>query len=73
MIPEVYDQRENSKFVWIEHEPEAWEVRTERKVSWDISRNTAESKSRVQKGRKSYFAIVYTIAMLRHGWIYMTN
>ena len=37
--------------VWVEREPEAWEVRTEREVSWDISWNTAESKSRVQKGR----------------------
>ena len=46
---------------------------TEQEVSWDISWNTAESKSRVQKGRKSYFAIVCTIAMWRHGWIYMTN
>ena len=44
--------------VWIEREPEAWEVRTEREVSWDISWNTAESKSRVQKSRKCYFAIV---------------
>ena len=35
--------------VWIEREPELWEVRTEREVSWDISWNTAESKSRVQK------------------------
>ena len=59
--------------VWIEHEPEAWEVRTEREVSWDISWNTAESKLRVQKGRKSYFPIIFTIAMWRHGWIYMTN
>jgi len=39
--------------VWIEREPEAWEVRTEREVSWDINWNTADSKSRVQKGRKS--------------------
>jgi len=59
--------------VWIESEPEVWEVRTEREVSCDVSWNTAESKSRVQKGRKSYFAIVCTIAMWRHGWIYMTN
>ena len=59
--------------VWVEHESEAWEVRTEREVSWGISWNTAESKSRVQKGRKSYFAIVCTIAMWHHGWIYMTN
>ena len=59
--------------VWIESEPEAWKVRTEREVSWDVSWNTAESKLRMQKGRKSYFAIVCTIAMWRHGWIYMTN
>ena len=43
---------------WIECKPEAWEVCTEREVSWDISWNTAESKSRVQKGGKCYFAIV---------------
>jgi len=59
--------------VWIECKPEAREVRTEREVSWDISWNTAELKSQVQKGRKSYFAIICTIAMWRHGWIYMTN
>ena len=48
-------------------------MRTEREVSGDISWDTVQLKSRVQKGRKSYFAIVYTIAMRRHGWIYMTN
>ena len=74
MIPEVCDQRGKFKIsVWIEREPEAWEVRTEREVSWDISWNTAELKSQVQKGHKSYLAIISTIAMWRHGWIYMTN
>jgi len=72
MIPDVINGKIKIS-VWIEREPEAWEVRTEREVSWDISWNTAESKSRVQKGRKSYFAIVCPIAMWRHGWIYMAN
>jgi len=48
--------------VWIECKLEAWKVRTEREVYWDISWNKAESKSLVQKGHMSYFAIVCTIA-----------